>query len=84
MAEQNRLDLGRRNLHPLVLDQFLQTIDDEEAAVGVDVPEIALVQPSVVLDHRAGRRRASSRSPFMTCGPRTQIHPPASARARRR
>ena len=84
MAKQNRLDLGRRNLHPLVFDQLLQTIDDEEAPVGVDVPEIAGVQPPVVLDHVAGCVRPVQVAFHDLRTADADLTRSASARARRR
>src|SRR5438034_8538299 len=45
MAPQQRLELGRRDLEPLVLDQLLQPIDDREVPVPVDAPDISRVQP---------------------------------------
>src|SRR5207247_3164101 len=45
MAPQQRLELSRRDLEPLVLDQLLQPIDDREVPVPVDAPDISRVQP---------------------------------------
>ena len=47
MGEQQRLQLGGRDLEALVLDELLQAVDDEEVAVVVDVADVAGVsQPS--------------------------------------
>ena len=54
MAEQDRLQFGRGDLESLVLDEFLEPVDHVQVAVGVDVPEVAGVQPPVGIDH--GRR----------------------------
>ena len=57
VGEQQRLELGRRHLEALVLDELLEPVDDEEVAVGVDVADVAGVQPAVVVD-RVRRRRS--------------------------
>src|SRR5207302_516236 len=44
-AARQRLELSRRDLEPLVLDQLLQPIDDREVPVPVDAPDISRVQP---------------------------------------
>ena len=55
-ASSTRLQLGRRHLEALVLDQLLDPVDDEDVAVVVDVADVAGVQPAV-------RRRSSPRWP---------------------
>src|SRR5439155_20308308 len=43
-------EFGRRHLEPLVLDELLRPIDDEEIAVGVDVADVAGVVPTSGVD----------------------------------
>uniref|UniRef100_A0A182JAX1 Uncharacterized protein n=1 Tax=Anopheles atroparvus TaxID=41427 RepID=A0A182JAX1_ANOAO len=50
VLKQNCLELGRWHLEALVLDQLLDTVDDEELAVVVVVRNIAGVQPAVIVD----------------------------------
>ena len=54
VGEQQRLELGRRHLEALVLDELLEPVDDEQVPVGVDVADVAGVQPAVGVD-RVGR-----------------------------
>ena len=58
MPEQNRLELGGRDLHALVLDELLDAVDDEHVAVLVDVADVARVQPALGVDR--GRRRVGA------------------------
>ena len=55
VREQQCLQLGRRHLEALVLDQLLEPVDDVEVPVGVDVADVAGVQPAVVVDRLLGR-----------------------------
>ena len=55
MRGEQRLELGRRDLLRVDLDQLLQAVDHEHVAVGVDAPEVAGVQPAVVVED-LGRR----------------------------
>ena len=57
VGEQHRLQLGGRDLEALVLDELLEPVDDEEVAVLVDVPDVAGVQPAVVVDGGGGGLR---------------------------
>ena len=50
MGEQQRLELGGWDLEALVLDELLEPVDDVEVAVGVDVADVAGVQPTVIVD----------------------------------
>ena len=52
------LELGGRDLQRVDLDQLLEAVDDEDVAVGVDVAEVAGVQPAVGVDHLGRRVRA--------------------------
>jgi hypothetical protein len=52
MAEQDRLQFGRRDLESLVLDEFLEPVDHVQVAIGVDVAEVTGAQPAVGIDHR--------------------------------
>ena len=54
VGEQQRLQLGRRHLEALVLDELLEPVDDEQVAVVVDVADVAGVQPAVVVDGGGG------------------------------
>ncbi|MGY3294065.1 hypothetical protein ACVWW5_006730 [Bradyrhizobium sp. LM3.4] len=47
MTEQDLFDLQRRDLLPAAVDDVLDTADDEEIAVGVEVAEIAGPEPAV-------------------------------------
>ena len=53
-GEQHRLELGRRHLVALVLDQLLDPVDDEPPAVLVDHADVAGVQPAVGVDEGVG------------------------------
>ena len=55
VLQQHRLELGRRHLEALHLDQLLEPIDDLEVSVLVDDPDVAGVQPPVGV-HRLCRR----------------------------
>ena len=57
MGEQQGLELGRRDLESLVLDQLLEPVDDVDVAVRVDLGDVARVQPAVGVDRRRRRRR---------------------------
>ena len=50
MAAQQRLELGRRHLQRVDLDDLLQPVDDEHVALGVHVAEVAAVHPAVRVD----------------------------------
>uniref|UniRef100_A0A182IXV1 Uncharacterized protein n=1 Tax=Anopheles atroparvus TaxID=41427 RepID=A0A182IXV1_ANOAO len=50
VAEQYILELGRRNLEAVVLDQVLQPVNDEEVSFGVIVSNVAGVQPPFLID----------------------------------
>ena len=56
MGEQQRLELGGRDLQRVDLDQLLDAVDDEQVAVGVDAGEVAGPQPAVGAQ-AVGRRR---------------------------
>ena len=55
MPDQRRFELGRRHLVALVLDQLLQSIDQEQVAVLVDIADVAGVQPAFLVEHLSGR-----------------------------
>ncbi len=50
VAEQDGLQFGRRHLVALVFDEFFQSVDDVDAAVGIDLGEVSSVQESVGID----------------------------------
>src|SRR5216117_2727291 len=54
MRQQERLELGERHLHALVLDQLLRAIGDVEPALLVDVADVAGVVPAVSIDGLCG------------------------------
>ena len=53
VGEEHRLELGRRDLEALVLDQLLDPVDDRHVTVLVDVADVAGVQPAVLVDRVA-------------------------------
>ena len=55
VGQQQRLQLGRRHLVALVLDQLLDPVDDVEDAVLVDGRDVAGVQVAVGVERRGGR-----------------------------
>src|SRR5260370_1304384 len=55
MRQQKRLQLGRRHLESLVLDELLQAVDDEVQVAVVDVADVPCVKEAVGID-RALRR----------------------------
>ncbi len=57
MGQQERLELCRRDLKTLVLDELLEPVDDVEVAVVVDVADVAGVEPALVVDAVGGRVR---------------------------
>uniref|UniRef100_A0A182Q3C3 Uncharacterized protein n=1 Tax=Anopheles farauti TaxID=69004 RepID=A0A182Q3C3_9DIPT len=59
VRQQHGLDLGRRHLVALVLDQLLQPVDDVKLTVRVVVPNVAGVQPAVRVDRVACGRRVT-------------------------
>ena len=46
MFEQDRLDLSRHDIVPAANDDFLLAPDDPQKAVGVEIAEVATVQPA--------------------------------------
>src|SRR5207247_11154843 len=50
MSQEQGLELRRRHLEALVLDQLLRAIDDEEPSLLVDVPDVAGAVPAVAVD----------------------------------
>jgi len=50
VRDEERLELGRRHLEPLVLDDLLEPVDDEDLVVVVDIADVAGVQPAVLVD----------------------------------
>src|SRR5207253_9528694 len=50
MSKNDRLQLGRRNLKALVLNQLLDPIDNIEMSVFVGIANVAGVQPAVRVD----------------------------------
>ena len=54
MRDQQRLELGGRHLQPLVLDQLLGAIDDEEEPLVVDVSHVAGVVPAFPVEAIGG------------------------------
>ena len=54
MTQQDRFQLGRRDLHPLVFDELFDPIDDEDVAVGIDVAHVTGMQPAFFVDRRCG------------------------------
>ena len=57
MRQQDGLQLGRRHLVSLVLDQLLEAIHDIEVAVRVGVANVAGVQPAIVIENLRGGGR---------------------------
>jgi hypothetical protein len=55
VREQQRLQLGGRDLQRVDLDELLDPVDDEDIAVLVDAPEVARVQPAVGVEDLGGR-----------------------------
>src|SRR3954447_12820136 len=55
MLEQQRLELGRRDLEALDLDELLEAVDEVEPPVLVRVADVAGVQPAVRVEG-VGRR----------------------------
>ena len=56
MGKQKRFEFGRGHLETLVLNEFLEPIDDPDVAVIVDMGDVAGVQPTVGIDGRLGCR----------------------------
>jgi hypothetical protein len=54
VREQHRLQLGGGDLQPLVLDQLLHAVHDEEAAVVVRVADVPGMEPAQGVDHGGG------------------------------
>src|SRR5256885_5213678 len=77
MAPQQRLELSRRDLEPLVLDQLLQPIDDREVPVPVDAPDISRVQPPGGVERAAVASRLV-RYPAITFRPPIRSSPASS------
>ena len=50
VSQQHRFQFGRGHLVRLVLDQFLEPVDDVEPAVGIGVADVTCVQPAVGVD----------------------------------
>ena len=57
MGDQERLQFCRRYLESLVLDEFLETVDDEVVPFLVDMTDVARMEPSVSIDGEGGRFR---------------------------
>jgi hypothetical protein len=54
VGHEERLELGRRDLEALELDELLHPVDDREVAVLVEATDVAGVEPAVLVD-RVGR-----------------------------
>ena len=54
MREEQRFQLGGRDLEPLVLDEFLEPIDDVEVSVLIGVSDVPGVEPSVFVERLGG------------------------------
>ena len=54
MRNQQRFQLGGRDLEALVLDQFLESIHDRDVVVFVDHGDVSRVEPTVRIDRAAG------------------------------
>jgi hypothetical protein len=50
VRDEERLQLRRRHLEALVLDDLLEPVDDEDLVVVVHVADVAGVQPAVLVD----------------------------------
>lgn len=50
VGDEQRLELRRRNLEALVLDDLLQPVHDEDFVVVVDQADVAGVQPAFLVD----------------------------------
>ena len=48
VAGQQRLELGRRHLDRVDLDQLFEPVDDEQVPVGVDPAQVAGAKPAAV------------------------------------
>ena len=57
VVDQNCLELSRRDLKALVLDQLLDPVDDVEPTVLVRRGDVTSVQPAIWIDGGGGRRR---------------------------
>ena len=55
MGQQELLEFGGRDLEPLVLDHFLETIHDLVPPLVIDGDNVARMQPSVGIDRGSGR-----------------------------
>ena len=55
VRDEHRLELGRRHLVALVLDELLDAVDEHDVAVLVGAADVAGVQPAVVVDGGGGR-----------------------------
>ena len=56
-CDEHRLELGRRHLVALVLDELLDAVDEHDVAVVVGAADVAGVQPAVGVDRGGGRLR---------------------------
>ena len=54
VRQQQAFELSRRHLEALVLDEFLDPVDDEDVAVVVEVSNVAGVQPAIGIDRLRG------------------------------
>lgn len=50
VCQQEALELGRRHLEPVVLDQLLDPVRDVHVEIPVDVPNVARAVPPVGID----------------------------------
>ena len=55
MREQDCLELRRRHLVALVLDQLLQSIDDEEVTIVVRMADVSAMEPAILVKDLLGR-----------------------------
>lgn len=54
VGDEEGFEFGGGDLEALVLDQFLDAVDDVEPAVGVGVLDVAGGEPAVGVDHVGG------------------------------
>jgi hypothetical protein len=59
VGHEERLELGRRDLEALELDELLHPVDDREVAVLVEAADVPGVQPTVLVDGVGGRLRVA-------------------------